>query len=530
MEKFNSIYKENIFLFWIIIIGFFLRIFYLFRKSGDLFVANLGGDSCHYYNLAYNITNGLGPKTSFIFAYWFSHPELPAYSDIYGPGYSMFLGLFLLLNDSFFNLRLANLILGITSIFLVYYIGKKIHSKQLGLISSFFIAINYFHIENSTVVMKELFTLVIIQVFFLILFYVKKKKISFFLIGLITGYISITIGIWPIFIFILFIYLILTLKKIPINGIIIFLSGFFITSIHWILTTKRYFGEFYYSNLKFYPYVKNWTAMMYDSGFPDIENFWQTINLKEYLFNHFFWLIDNLHTASLILTPTFVYFLFFLLIPLCFYGALKLKKVGFILIFFTIIYFVGLSFGSYAVGGKLFPRHFLPLLSSASLLLASGIIPLINFYKDRYYNINFNKFIYLIFFGSFFITLAGIEYKPSYWETDTKNFYEFGNKIKSNTVDSDVILYAVAPQDLWCATRRNVVHDIAFGGGKSRLRVSFEVEKYDVSHLFINLSGDNYSFSKKKLDKILSNYQNLDLKLVIQNKENGYFFYKILEK
>jgi len=164
------------------------------------------------------------------------------------------------------------------------------------------------------------------------------------------------------------------------------------------------------------------------------------------------------------------------------------------------------------------------------LLLSSGIIPLINFYKEKYYNINFNKFAYLIFLGSFIITLAGIELKTSYWEADTKKFYEFGNKIKLNTEDNDVILYAVAPQDLWCATRRDVVHDIAFGGGKSRLRVSFEVEKYDVSHLFINLSGDNYSFSKKKLDKILSNYQNLDLKLVIQNKENGYFFYKILEK
>lgn len=530
MNKIIKIYKKNFFLFWIIFIGFFLRIYYLIRKSGDLFVPNLGGDVCHHYNLAYNIANGFGPKTSFIFAYWFSHPELPAYTDTYGPGYSTFLSLFLHFGDNFFNLRLASLMCGIISILLVYYIGKKIHTKQLGLLSAFFIAINFFHIENSTVVMRELFTLVLVQIFFLILFYINKRKLLFFLIGLITGYISITTGIWPIFVVIFLIYLFLTFKKIPIKGVIFFLSGFFITSIHWILTTKKYFGEFYYSNLKFYPYVKSWTYMMYDQGFPITDNFWSNINLKEYLMNHFFWIIDNLQRASLILTPTFIYFLFFLLIPLCLYGAIKLKKNGFILILFSVIYFIGLSFATYALSGNLYPRHFLPLLSSSSLLLSSGIIPIINFYKNKYCNLNFNKFVYLIFLGSFIITLAGIEFKTSYWEADTKKFYEFGNKIKLNTKVDDVILFAVAPQDAWCATRRNVVHDIAFGGGKSRLRVRSEVDKYNVTHLFINLSGDNYNFSKKKLNKILSNYHNLDLKLVLENKENGYFFYKILKK
>lgn len=528
MKKFYRIYNENFFLFWIIIIGFFLRIFYLFRKSGDFFVANLGGDSCYHYNLAHNIANGLGPKTSFIFAYWFSHPELPAYTDLYGPGYSMFLSLFLLLNDSFFNLRLASLILGVTSILLAYYIGKKIHTKQLGLISSFFIAINYFHIENSTIVMRELFTLVIIQVFFLILFNIEKKKFLFFLIGIVTGYISITTGVWPLFVFILFVYLILTLKKISINCIIIFLSGFFISSIHWILITKKYFGEFYYSNLKFYPYVENWVAMMYDSGFPDIENFWQTVNLKEYLSKHFFWLIENLYTSSLVLTPTFIYFLFFLLIPLCFYGALKLKKNGFILIFFSIIYFLGLCFASYSSKGQLFTRHFLPLLSSVSLLLASGIIPVINFYRNKYNYINFNKFIYLVFLGSFLITLVGIETKPSYWETDTKKFYDFGNEIKLNTNNDDVILFGLKPQDAWCATRRNIVHDIAIAGGKAKHRLKSEILRYNVSHIFVDLSVDNYKFSQEWLDIMLSNYGDLNLELILKDKESGYFFYKIL--
>lgn len=530
MNKITQIYKKNLFLFWIILIGFFLRIFYLIRKSGDLFVANLGGDVCHHYNMAYNIANGLGPKTSFIFSYWFSHPELPAYTDMYGPGYTAFLSLFLYFGDSFLNLRLANFFIGIISILIVYFIGKKIHSKQLGLISAFFIAINFFHIENSTVVMRELFTLVLSQIFFLILFYIKQKKIFlFFLIGLITGYISITAGVWPIFILIFFIYLIVNLKKIPINSIIIFFIGFFTTSIYWILLTKKYFGEFYYSNLKFYPYVTSWSDMMVDRGFPQIDNFWQTIDLKEYLSNHFSWFIENLHTASLILSPTFIYFFFFLLIPLCFYGAFKLKNSGFILICFSIIYFLGLSFASYAFEGKLWPRHFLPLLSSVSLLLASGIIPIINFFSQKYNNINYNKIIYLIFIVSFIVTLTGIEVKNSYWEKDTKKFYEFGNKIQRNTDDNDVIMYSISVQDVWCATRRNVVHDIARAGGNSKNRLKSEIEKYNVSHIFIDISGDNYKFSKEKLEITLSNYQNLDLKQILHDKDSGYFFYKILK-
>ena len=67
--------------------------------------------------------------------------------------------------------------------------------------------------------------------------------------------------------------------------------------------------------------------MMVDRGLPQIDNFWSSINLNEYLLNHFNWLIQNIYKGSLVLSPTFVFFLFFLLIPLCIYGAYKLKKI-----------------------------------------------------------------------------------------------------------------------------------------------------------------------------------------------------------
>ena len=266
---------------------------------------------------------------------------------------------------------------------------------------------------------------------------------------------------------------------------------------------------------------------MLDKGLPEVNNFWTTINLQEYISNHFFWFINNLYKGSLFLTPTFVYFLFFLLLPLCFYGALKLKKNGFILLFFSIIYFFALCFASYALFGNLWPRHFLPLLPTISILLASGIIPILDIINKKYFNLNNYKIIFSIFFISFFITLVGIEYKTSFWETDDRNFYKFGERIKKETNDKSVIMYSVEVPDVWCATGRKVVHDIAFGGDKVKHRLKSEVDKYSVSHIFIDLAEENYVYSEKRLSKLLENYQNINLKKIIQDKENGYFFYEI---
>ena len=215
------------------------------------------------------------------------------------------------INDNFFNLRIANFIIGILSILIAYFIGKKIHSKSLGLLSAFFISINFFHIENSTVVMREIFTLLLTQLFFLILIYLDKRKLLFFLIGLTIGYISITTGIWPIYILILVLYFIIQKNKFSFTYILSFLFGFVITSGHWIIITKKYFGKFYYSNLDYYPYVSGWSKMMVDRGLPQIDNFWSSINLNEYLLNHFNWLIQNIYKGSLVLSPTFVFFFFF---------------------------------------------------------------------------------------------------------------------------------------------------------------------------------------------------------------------------
>ena len=523
-------FRNFFFLFLIVSLGIFLRIYYLINKSGNLFIPNLGGDSCYHYNVALNIANGIGPKTNFIFSYWFPHPSLPAYIDLYGPGYSYFLSIFLFFNDNFFNLRIANFILGISSILITYFLGKKIFSKQLGLISSFFIAINFFHIENSTVVMREIFNLVLAQIFFLLLFFVNKKNLLIvFFIGLLSGYISITTGFWLIYFTIFFVYIFIEFKSINLKFIFTYLTGFSLTSINWLLITKNYFGKFYFSNLNYYPYVSDWARMMFDRGLPNIDNFWNEINLKEYIFNHFIWFIKNLYMSSLVLTPTFVFFLFFLLIPLCLFGAYKLKLRGYILIIFSIVYFIGLSYGSYALNGHLWPRHFLPLLSSSTILLAGGLIPFINYIKKKFLYASYKKMIYLIIFFSSIITIVGINIKKSFWEINSSKFYEFGDQIHKVTNNGEVIMYSVAVPDAWCATRRNIVHDISRGGAVSKERLNLEIKKYDVSSIFIDLSRDNYRHSDVELNNLLNNYSGLDLKLILADELNGYFFYKILK-
>ena len=114
----------------ILFIGLILRLTYLFQKTGNIFLPDLGGDSCYHYNVAYNIATGLGPKTNFIFSYWFYHDQIPALTELYGPGYYYFLSLFLFFKDEFILLRISNLIIGLLSILLAYLIGKLIHSIE----------------------------------------------------------------------------------------------------------------------------------------------------------------------------------------------------------------------------------------------------------------------------------------------------------------------------------------------------------------------------------------------------------------
>lgn len=537
LNKIIKTNKKNIInILLIILVGLILRIYYLLRKTGDIFKSNLGGDSCYHYNVAQNIAEGIGPKTSFIFSYWFPHKSIPAVTDLYGPGYHYFLSIFLLIKNEFFYLRISSLLVGVSSIILAYLIGKKLKSKTLGLISALIICINFFHIENSTVVMRENFNLLLAQLFFLNLFYLKQNRLFFASIGLIIGYSAMTSGIWIVLLIILAIYIFIKFEinktKIYFNLFIV-LIFFLLIIFPWAKISYNYFGKALFSYMSYYPYIENWGTMMSERGLPDVSNFWSQLDYQDYFKKHFFWGIGNLHKFCLILFPTFLFPISYILIPLILIGAHKLKSNGYFLLGFTILYFLALLFGSYGMDGVLWPRHFMPFLATISILMSYGLIvsyyklkkyKIVNKYQKFFTNIKFYKFLFLI---PIIITITGIEIKRSFWERDSSHFYRFGQIIQKNTLNTDKIMYANSVPDAWCVTKREIVQDPAFYKKKTSNRVLEEVKRFDVNYLLIDVSKHIYQRGND-INNAIKFYDKLKLKKIFEDDVNGFYFYKIL--
>ena len=528
--------KNFLNIFSVLLIGFFLRLYYLFAKTGNIFQANLGGDSCYHYNVALNIFQGIGPKTSFIFSYWFSHKGIPAVTDLYGPGYHYFLSLFFLIKDEFIFLRISSLLVGMCSILLAYFIGKKIHSTLLGYLSALVICFNFFHIENSAVVMRENFNLLLAQLFFLNLFYLNKNRLFYALIGFIIGYSAMTSGIWIILSIILAFYIVVNfeIKKIDIFLNILVASIFFLITIFpWAKISLDYFGKVLFSYTSYYPYISDWGLMMSERGLPNVTNFWSEIDIAQYLKTHFYWGINNLYKFCLMLFPTFAFPASFILIPLILIGSYQLKLNGYLLLLFTVLYFFALSFGSYGMKGILWPRHFMPFLATTSILMSFGFIfiyhklikfNIINKYLTLFTGYKFNKLVFLI---PIIITLVGIELKDSFWERDSSQFYKFGNKIKEYTNINDVIMYANSVPDAWCVTKRKIVQDPAFYKKNTSNRILEEVRRFDVDYLLIDVSQHIYQRGND-ISSAIKFYDKLKLKEIFTDRINGYYFYKIL--
>ncbi|MDA9839106.1 hypothetical protein N9B99_05800, partial [Candidatus Pelagibacter sp.] len=489
-------------------------------------------------NVALNISQGIGPKTSYIFSYWFPHESIPAVTDLYGPGYHYFLSLFLLVKDEFISLRISSLVVGMCSILLAYIIGRKIHSTFLGYLSALVICFNFFHIENSTVIMRENFNLLIVQLFFLNLFYLKKNKLLFSSIGIIIGYSAMTSAIWMILSIIFIFYLIANyeIKKIDIFFNILLTSIFFmITIFPWAKISLDYFGKMLFSYTSYYPYVNDWGLMMSERGLPNVTNFWSEIDIVQYLKAHFYWGINNMYKFCLVLFPTFAFPASFILIPLILIGSYQLKFNGYLLLLFTVLYFFALLFGSYGMKGILWPRHFMPFLATTSILMSFGFIfiyhqlikfNIINKYLTLFTGYKFYKLVFLI---PIIITLVGIEVKDSFWERDSSQFYKFGNKIKEYTNINDVIMYANSVPDAWCVTKRKIVQDPAFYKKNTSNRILEEVRRFDVDYLLVDVSDQIYQRGKDIVGAIKF-YNQLELEEIFSDEKNGYHFYKIANK
>ena len=87
------------------------------------------------------------------------------------------------------------------------------------------------------------------------------------------------------------------------------LIGFAPIYLYWSYVTNNYFGTFFYSNLKFYPYVIG----EYDASTqkPILSEFLSNIDFVGVFKNHFIWAIQNLIKFSFITFPSFFIFLWF---------------------------------------------------------------------------------------------------------------------------------------------------------------------------------------------------------------------------
>ena len=507
----------------IIFFGLLLRLFYLISKVGEITKINLGGDPCHHFNIALNISKFIGPKTNFIFSYWHHHNQLPAFTDVYPPGFHIFASLFLIINDHFFTGRIVTIAIYIINFIIIILISNHLNNKKLGYITAFFISLNFFHIENSVVFMTVNFYCLLISVYFYVYLLTLKNNYFFLLLGFLISYSSITFGGWQILLIISFIYIFIKQSN-KLQSLILLLIGFAPIYLYWSYVTNDYFGTSFYSNLKFYPYVNDWADMMHSKQKPILSEFLSNIDFVEFVKNHFIWAIQNLIKFSFITFPSFLFFFGFLTLPIILFSSLKLKELGLPLITFILLYLFGIFFASYSMSGVLWPRHFMSLLFPVSILIAYSLIK----FENKYNLLSLSRLkIDSILILSASVLLFLISAKSSFWSRDTSHFYEMGKYINQNEIDN--IMYGLTVQDLWCVSKKNIIMDPVFNLSLDSKRAINEINHYGVEYLLIDLSDDIYFRSSKSINEILSYYnsKDLNLDLIYQNEFSKYFLYKI---
>ena len=250
--------------------------------------------------------------------------------------------------------------------------------------------------------------------------------------------------------------------------------------------------------------------------------------MLEFTRNHIIWFVNNITKFCLALFPTFIFYLSFLLIPICIYGYyIDRDKNLLLLILFIILYFIAMSLASYSNGGVMYYRHFMPYLPPISLLLAAGVIGLYNlkiFSKIR----NYSKIlITLIYISSIAGTIIGFEIKETFWQRDIKPFYEFSKKIKLRVNENERIMYGLTVADAWCSTKREIVQDPTFLQTKNSKRAAEEIKKYKVKYLFIDISNKIYNRKEHNIKETLKFYKGIDLVKLESDEINGFYLYKI---
>jgi 4-amino-4-deoxy-L-arabinose transferase-like glycosyltransferase len=147
--------RENLILLGILAISFAVRLYYFFLTKNQA----LWWDEAEYMLKAKSIALGT-PATGF----WEGRPIL----------FSVILSGFYYLGLGEISIRIALLLVSLASVYLVYYIGRKLFDKKIGLISAFLYSLFYLNLFYSVRIMVDVLSLTLGLLAFA--FYLSENK------------------------------------------------------------------------------------------------------------------------------------------------------------------------------------------------------------------------------------------------------------------------------------------------------------------------------------------------------------------
>ena len=532
--------------------------------TDDWGTLNYGGDPCHHYNIAWNIANGNGPVTDFIFSYWHRHPRLPALTDVYPPGVHYVLAAFLkIFGDGYGSARLGCLVFGSLAGIVVYFLSREFVGRGLACVTAAILVLNPVHLEHSTIVMTPVVASFFVWLVLLVLLRYPARR---FWAGVLAGGAHLCLSSLPAIGVGLLAFEVLksrieqTSPKVAFQRIFAFFAGAGLILVPWGMVTYFYFGKAFYSNFNYYPMTTCWSGMFYETAPPTLSTFIVSSGgitaIAGMYFEQFF------RTAKLAYEHA---------IPLgapaggCFHvlnviflslGTIRLVKKGgarVALFFgFFLVMLVILSLGSTGLGGRLQPRHVVVLIPFVVILWALALDFIAQYFiKLAALRLSPSLMPYLptagrltlgVFLASFaaeacswranFRTWerpnAEMQAFQHFWSSQATELKEAARWIKTTTPEDAVFMYAFTPQDFWGETHRRVVVDPVYSGGRPP-RAREEVVFYGVDFLVLDSSHSIYRRAPHPED-LSRSYPGLKLALAWKNDANTFTIYRILKE
>jgi len=193
--------SETKILFWILFVGFLLRLLFVIETQNSPFIQNLFSDSKIYNNYAVNIVqsnNWIGDKVFFM---------SPVYPYFLAVTYKIF-------GQSLYVVRLIQIFVSSLTILIAFLIGRKLFSKFAGYLSAGMFSVYSTLIFYSGIILSE--TLQVFVSSLLILFLIsdfKDASKKWFVVGIFLGILALFRANILLFGFILFFYQVYKLFK-----------------------------------------------------------------------------------------------------------------------------------------------------------------------------------------------------------------------------------------------------------------------------------------------------------------------------